>query len=65
MIDVQNSEYGGAETKMQRTAVVSKIVEAIRANGVGFVKQEDCGEWYGTWDGGGLHYWLSWLIQCY
>jgi hypothetical protein len=65
MIDVQNSAYGGSETKMQRTAVVSKIVEAVRGNGVGFVKQEDSGQWYGTWDGGGLHFGLGWLMQCY
>jgi hypothetical protein len=45
IIELSRDAYGTASTKAERSAVVSGVVEAIRANGAGFVKQEKNGQW--------------------
>jgi hypothetical protein len=45
IIELSRDAYGAANTKAERSAVVSGVVDAIRAHGAGFVKQEKNGQW--------------------
>lgn len=46
LIEERKKKYGDATSRHQRIAVVSTIVNAVRAKGNGFVKQGDNGQWY-------------------
>ena len=38
-------DFGNAKNRMERTTVVTNIIDAVRAKGVGFVKKDDDGRW--------------------
>ena len=41
MIEAKNIMYSEAQSKLQRTEVVTDIVETFRRKGAGFVRQEE------------------------
>ena len=40
-----HESYKQADTKLQRSIVVSEVVDMIRSKGMGFVKKENTGKW--------------------
>ena len=45
VISKMHESYKQADTKLQRSIVVSEVVDMIRSKGMGFVKKESSGKW--------------------
>lgn len=45
IVSKMHESYKEAETKLQRSIVVSEVVDMIRSKGLGFVKKNSNGQW--------------------
>ena len=45
LVQAATEKYSLAASKLERTMIVSEIVDAVRRKGNGFVRQNDSGEW--------------------